>query len=189
MDYVKLVIFLGVLLMLFGVSKMGLDYFVNATSTTSTSTTTTSTTTTSSTTTSTTTTTTSTSTTSFRVIYSTTLWGDCYDGLRNQNELGIDCGGECKPCEVRCTEDSDCGKPHEDETVCINNSIYRPYIAYTCTSPWMVNASCNLNKRFIFVDRCNSQEICVKTNFCPGDHCVEARCLIWPYEACKWIKC
>jgi len=44
----------------------------------------------------------------------------CFDGLRNQNETGVDCGGPCKPC-VSCSdgiqnqgEDGiDCGGPCE----------------------------------------------------------------------------
>ncbi len=26
--------------------------------------------------------------------------GTCYDRIKNQNEIGIDCGGECKPCTI-----------------------------------------------------------------------------------------
>jgi alpha-tubulin suppressor-like RCC1 family protein len=33
----------------------------------------------------------------------------CFDGIKNQGELGIDCGGPCAPCDnLYCTQNSDC---------------------------------------------------------------------------------
>eukprot|EP00494_Astrolonche_serrata_P001964 UN01970 len=31
--------------------------------------------------------------------------GDCSDGILNQNEIGIDCGGECEDCTCACTRE------------------------------------------------------------------------------------
>src|SRR4030095_7117121 len=28
---------------------------------------------------------------------------DCYDGIKNQDETGIDCGGSCVPCPAKVT--------------------------------------------------------------------------------------
>lgn len=159
-------------------------------STTSTTTTTSmSSTSTSSTTTSTTTSTTSTTSTTYLIVYTTTLWGNCFDGLQNQNELGVDCGGECGACDVECTRDLDCGNPHYDATVCLDGDVYRPFVEYDCLSPWMVNASCRIRKKFIFKENCLPSEKCLVTNYCPGENCIEARCLKYPLDYCTWTKC
>jgi hypothetical protein len=82
-----------------------------------------------------------TKTTTFAILNQTTpvtAKGNCFDGVRNQNEEGIDCGGPCKPCIKQCpiffddndpcTEDK-CGvetnyKPvHEDIVPCCGNFV------------------------------------------------------------------
>ncbi|MBN1503414.1 hypothetical protein JW930_07785 [Candidatus Woesearchaeota archaeon] len=52
----------------------------------------------------------------------------CYDGIRNQNETGVDCGGPCEPCpscednlQNQGEEGIDCGGPCEPCPTCNDN--------------------------------------------------------------------
>ena len=189
MELGRLAVKLAVLMIMLGASKVGYEAYAEYTSTTTTTSTTSSTTsTTTSSTSTTTTTTTTTSTTTYHIIYTTTLWGNCYDGLRNQNELGIDCGGTCKPCRIACTENSDCGLPHYDSTICLDGDVYKPFIEYECIDPWMANSTCRMKKKFIFKNKCSVNEQCVETNFCTGEQCIYAQC-IDNGLVCTWIDC
>ena len=182
MRYLRIVFAAAVLLIVFGVSKIAYDAYTLANSTTSSTTSTSTTTTsTSSTTTSTTTSSSSTSTTTYLIVYTTTMWGNCNDDLKNQNELGVDCGGLCKPCRITCTKNDDCGKTHEEFAICIENEVYRPLVKYDCLSPWEVNSTCRIRKDFILVDHCGASEGCVKTK-------VEAEC-VDKGLLCTWTDC
>jgi len=35
--------------------------------------------------------------------YNTNTWETCADGIQNQGETGVDCGGKCAPCNTKCT--------------------------------------------------------------------------------------
>jgi hypothetical protein len=67
--------------------------------------------------------------------------GNCFDGVMNQDETGIDCGGPCRPCVRQCPifyDDNDpctvsrCGPDtnympvHEDIVPCCGNGICEP---------------------------------------------------------------
>ncbi len=50
----------------------------------------------------------------------------CFDGIKNQNEEGIDCGGLCKQCEEQITECNDndpCTNDAIENDICVNNPI------------------------------------------------------------------
>ena len=50
----------------------------------------------------------------------------CSDGIKNQNEEGIDCGGICKPCEqkaVQCDDFNSCTDDIAENGACIHNQI------------------------------------------------------------------
>ncbi|MFH1789133.1 MAG: hypothetical protein ABH834_07110 [Candidatus Altiarchaeota archaeon] len=190
MGYTRYIAAFAAIMVVFAGGKIAYEQYELLLSTTSTTTTTsTSTTSTTTTTTTTTTSTTSTTSTTYLISYTTTLWGHCHDGLQNQNELGVDCGGECSPCKVECTRDSDCGTPHYDNTVCLEGDVYKPLVEYECMSPWMINASCRIKKRFIIEEKCHPSERCLSTNYCPGKRCIEARCLKYPLDYCTWTEC
>jgi hypothetical protein len=62
--------------------------------------------------------------------------GTCSDGIQNQRETGIDCGGECPPCNSRCTTGT---KYAPSDTPCTSNYALNftgdPYrIDYTWTN-------------------------------------------------------
>ncbi|MDP3765564.1 MAG: hypothetical protein Q8R04_03560 [Nanoarchaeota archaeon] len=50
----------------------------------------------------------------------------CFDGIKNQNEEGIDCGGSCKPCEsqiAECNDNNPCTNDVTENNVCVNRQI------------------------------------------------------------------
>ncbi len=50
----------------------------------------------------------------------------CFDGTKNQNEIGIDCGGVCKPCEEQifeCNDNNPCTNDLVENNVCVNKPI------------------------------------------------------------------
>jgi len=50
----------------------------------------------------------------------------CFDGIKNQNEEGIDCGGICKPCEkqaLECNDNNPCTDDILEDDECINKPI------------------------------------------------------------------
>lgn len=50
----------------------------------------------------------------------------CFDGIKNQNENGIDCGGVCKPCQeqaLECNDNNQCTNDFVEDHVCINKPI------------------------------------------------------------------
>lgn len=165
MELAKIAMLFAVLLVLFGIYKIAQDMLSpkepQATTTTSSTTTSSSTTSSSSS----SSTSSSTSSTTYKIDYTTTLWGSCSDGVKNQDEVGVDCGGVCAPCEIICTKNEDCGEPHQLKTVCIGGDVYRPLVEYECLSPWMVNSSCRIIKRFVLVEKCLSSQECAVTAF------------------------
>ena len=68
----------------------------------------------------------------------------CFDGIKNQNEEGIDCGGKCKPCEKQSSE-------------CNDNNL--------CTSDIVENSVC-VNKPIV---PCCGNNICEEQETCPAD--------------------
>ncbi|MBI2656129.1 hypothetical protein HYX03_00130 [Candidatus Woesearchaeota archaeon] len=50
----------------------------------------------------------------------------CIDGIKNQNEEGIDCGGVCKACEIQaleCNDNNPCTNDVIENNACINKPI------------------------------------------------------------------
>lgn len=50
----------------------------------------------------------------------------CFDGIKNQNEDGVDCGGICKPCETQnfeCNDNNPCTNDFVEDEVCVNKPI------------------------------------------------------------------
>ena len=50
----------------------------------------------------------------------------CFDGIKNQNEEGIDCGGVCKPCEsqaIECNDRNSCTNDVTENGICIHKAI------------------------------------------------------------------
>ena len=52
----------------------------------------------------------------------------CFDGIKNQNEEEIDCGGVCKPCEnqlqkIDCNDNDPCTEDSAENGQCVHNPI------------------------------------------------------------------
>lgn len=49
----------------------------------------------------------------------------CFDGIKNQNEIGVDCGGECKQCEKKteCDDSNPCTNDMAEDGKCTNTPI------------------------------------------------------------------
>ncbi|MFH1722113.1 MAG: hypothetical protein ABH950_05875 [Candidatus Altiarchaeota archaeon] len=131
----------------------------SSTSTSSTSTPSTSSTSTTSSTSSTSTSTTSTSTTSIPL-------PTCDDGIQNQNETAIDCGGPCEECEIECRTKEDCSSPHYSIKYCKDNDVYHDWVDYTCLNPNSNKASCRFNKTAEMFEHCLFNKPCQVAYFC-----------------------
>lgn len=50
----------------------------------------------------------------------------CFDGIKNQNEESVDCGGACKPCEseaIECNDKNPCTNDVIEDGACVNKPI------------------------------------------------------------------
>lgn len=49
----------------------------------------------------------------------------CFDGIKNQDEIGVDCGGVCKPCEksLNCNDNNPCTEDVIENGKCVNRPI------------------------------------------------------------------
>jgi hypothetical protein len=91
----------------------------------------------------------------------------CHDGVRNQEETGVDCGGPCPPCvscnngkldgdetavdcggscpdcTIQCTSNMSCGLSHWEPTYCgEDHSVWQDYITYECRNKGRYNSFC-----------------------------------------------
>lgn len=50
---------------------------------------------------------------------------NCFDGIKNQDELDVDCGGACRPCrsQEECNDNNPCTADILENGVCANNQI------------------------------------------------------------------
>jgi len=103
----------------------------------------------------------------------------CSDGIKNQNETGIDCGGVCPPCfEPECTNNSECN----DNNPCTND---------VCSSGKCVNTnkindtSCGegmVCQNGVCVEitpepECTNNSECNDNNPCTNDSCSSGECV------------
>jgi len=124
-----------------------------------------------------------------KLTYTTIVWGSCSDGLQNQGEEGVDCGGPCASCEIDCFVAADCGETHYMKEFCDGNTITKYRVTYSCLSGGEVNSSCRMSKEKVIVRECPITRVCFFTNYCQGGPaCEEARC-IRPENYCEWTIC
>ena len=58
-----------------------------------------------------------------KILASATKKESCFDGIKNQDEIGIDCGGICKKCEeqtLECNDNNACTNDIVENGACIN---------------------------------------------------------------------
>ncbi|MBD3203356.1 hypothetical protein GF327_03620 [Candidatus Woesearchaeota archaeon] len=94
---------------------------------------------------------------------------DCFDGIRNQKEEGIDCGGPCLPCpscsdglKNQNEEKTDCGGPCETCPDCFDFIKNQDETDVDC------GGSCR---------PCRTGEACIKDNDCISLNCKEKKCM------------
>lgn len=73
----------------------------------------------------------------------------CFDGMQNQNEEGIDCGGACKPCE----QAPKCG----DNNACTNDVVENGICAYKPIIPCCGNYICEEQEQTACISDCKEQ--------------------------------
>ena len=81
----------------------------------------------------------------------------CFDGIKNQNEIGIDCGGACKPCEKQtldCNDNNPCTSDLTENGKCINKQI----------TPCCGNNICEKQEQESCTEDCKTQESAQSTN-------------------------
>ena len=52
----------------------------------------------------------------------------CHDGIQNQDETGVDCGGKCPPCNTKCTTGTKYAPPDTPCTSVYNYQSTTPYV-------------------------------------------------------------
>jgi hypothetical protein len=91
----------------------------------------------------------------------------CGNGIQDGDETGVDCGGACTPCEIYCTRDESCGLPHWTGKYCgRDNNSYQEYITYECVKPGEYGSWCRKHKKTILVDYCG-----------PINKCIDGECI------------
>jgi hypothetical protein len=63
--------------------------------------------------------------------YNTNIMETCADGIRNQGEAGVDCGGKCAPCNTKCTTGT---KYAPADTPCTSVYQYNSALPYVPSS-------------------------------------------------------
>ncbi|MEM4397194.1 MAG: hypothetical protein QW757_01055 [Candidatus Woesearchaeota archaeon] len=92
----------------------------------------------------------------------------CFDGIKNQNEENIDCGGPCEPCPTcfdgiknQNEENIDCGGPCEPCPTCFDNKQNQDETDVDC------GGSCK---------PCESEKKCLKHKDCESFNCINNIC-------------
>jgi len=63
--------------------------------------------------------------------YQTNIMETCADGIQNQGETGVDCGGKCAPCNTKCTTGT---KYAPADTPCTSVYSYNSALSYVPSS-------------------------------------------------------
>jgi len=91
----------------------------------------------------------------------------CFDGIANQREEGVDCGGPCEePCGVTCHNDTECGDVHYNPSICREESVFKVLVSYTCDDPGTPESSCKIKRDYEFVEKCLRHKPCTEAEFC-----------------------
>lgn len=112
-------------------------------------------------------------TTTVTEVVSTTLnLPSCSDGVKNQDETGVDCGGICETCpQIACHTDSDCGiSSYDGGNYCLENNVVKDYKTYSCVNPGEPDAYCTDFFRIEVLEQCTGSQTCSQaTRTCQQD--------------------
>ncbi|MBU0762121.1 MAG: hypothetical protein KKD39_03785 [Candidatus Altiarchaeota archaeon] len=115
----------------------------------------------------------------------------CDDGVKNQGETGIDCGGPCDPCNscnnrikdgdeesidcggsicpdctIYCERNESCGIPRWSKPYCGKDTtdidiVLRDYVSYECKNPGTYDSFCIPYAMWRISDYCGPLQMCV----------------------------
>ncbi|HEY6728284.1 MAG TPA: hypothetical protein VI197_29945, partial [Polyangiaceae bacterium] len=95
--------------------------------------------------------------------------GTCDDGLRGGNETGIDCGGDCAPCEVggTCQTSEDC-----DGGICLDGVCVTDPCSDTSKNGAETDIDCGGSQ----CAPCSEGRACLRHEDCEQGVCTDERC-------------
>ena len=90
----------------------------------------------------------------------------CHDGIQNGDELGIDCGGICGDCEPYCESNESCGIPRWSRPYCLFGDdgvehVFADYLTFECRNPGKPTSFCKNYRIRRLVDYCGPTNPCV----------------------------
>ena len=90
----------------------------------------------------------------------------CTNGVRDGDEAEVDCGGSCPACFIECDSNASCGMPRWNNPYCgEDHSVYQDYVIFTCANPGT------------YYSFCRQERIRRLTDYCgPLNKCVAGRC-------------
>lgn len=91
--------------------------------------------------------------------------GSCNDGVKNGDEEEIDCGGSCPDCTIACTKNDSCGIDHWAPPYCAKDIddidiVIMENITYECRNPGRYSSFCVLKKTRDIIDYCGPLRFC-----------------------------
>jgi hypothetical protein len=94
----------------------------------------------------------------------------CQNGIRDGDEAEVDCGGSCPACVVACDSDASCGIPRWIQPFCgEDGSVYQDYVNYTCSNKGTYYSFCRQHRYTRLLDYCGP------SNACSGGRCADDR--------------
>ena len=91
----------------------------------------------------------------------------CFDGIMNGDETGVDCGGSCQPCEISCESNESCGIPRWGQTYCLRDltgqeHVYQDHFFFECVNPGQRTSHCKTHVSTRRTDYCGPLNPCYK---------------------------
>ncbi len=104
----------------------------------------------------------------------------CSDGLKNQNETDIDCGGICATCEnsKHCLVDADCTSNHCESGAC------ESYASETCTDQKKNQDETDTDCGGSVCNACSNGKSCLRYTDCESGFCDNGTCTTGQEDQC-----
>ncbi len=90
----------------------------------------------------------------------------CADGVKTGDEEGVDCGGSCPPCGIYCSSNESCGIPRWSKPYCGADAdgipiVLQDFIDYECKNPAKASSRCvYVNQTTRVSDYCGPLALC-----------------------------
>ncbi|MFH1055880.1 MAG: hypothetical protein V1744_07300 [Candidatus Altiarchaeota archaeon] len=86
----------------------------------------------------------------------------CNNGLRDGDEVGVDCGGSCPACVIQCTTNASCGIPRWGSGYCREGSVYQDYVTFECRNHGRYSSFCTQHVMSRVSDYCGPTNPCIE---------------------------